>query len=232
MPCSLDSFFDLFVSDTAKYSVPALMKESGDEDIQCSAWKMDDDGVTKSRIIEYTHPVHAPMAPPMARARKEQSYRRYGEHGIVLETKTYVSDVPMTDCFYVADIVRVETNGNKDSVSMSMHFDIRFVKSTMFRSIITRTTKGEFEKFMQRLANFMTEQLSGGEVTPISILKKPEVAVAPISPAASFVSTILPILMTVLLFFVILLQTWILMEMNTMKQDLRSLQANECAAPR
>lgn len=217
----------MFVADDAKYSVPALMKESGDQDINCSEWKTAEDGVSKSRVIEYTHPVNAPMAPPMARARKEQTCRQYGEHGLVLETKTFVSDVPMTDCFYVADIIRVEPIGEK--VSISMHFDIRFVKSTMFRTIIARTTKGEFEKFMKHLANFMAKSL--GEEAVIVPKLQPVLEPVPQNP---FTSTIVPSLTIALLISVLLLQLWILLDMRSMKSEMRELLqgtwASDCAA--
>ncbi|KAL3897038.1 MAG: hypothetical protein SGARI_007014 [Bacillariaceae sp.] len=112
--CDLDTFMSTFVENDAEYSLQKFMENNGDQDIQVSEWKEGDGGHSKTRIIEYTHPVDAPMAPPMARARKEQSFRRFGDHGLVFETKTYVSDVPMTDCFYVADLVRVETKQSED----------------------------------------------------------------------------------------------------------------------
>jgi hypothetical protein len=123
------------------------------------------------------HPVNVPMAPPKAGARKEQTYCRYGDYGLVIETRTYVRDVPMTDCFYVVDRILVEPNyrnpsdssSNKEnqqdltninnhdssstapppSVLVSMEFQINFVKSTMFKGIISKTTSSEFKAFFQ-----------------------------------------------------------------------------------
>jgi hypothetical protein len=41
----------------------------------------------------------APLAPPMAKARKEQLYRKCGEMELSIETDTaFVQDVPMTGC--------------------------------------------------------------------------------------------------------------------------------------
>ena len=207
-----------------------MMKESGDEDIQCSEWKAAEDGVSKCRNIEYTHPVNAPMAPPMARARKEQAYRQYGEHGLVLETKTFVSDVPMTDCFYVADIIRVEPIGDK--VSISMHFDIRFVKSTMFKSIISRTTKSEFQNFMKRLANFMAKNL-GEEAVIAPFRPQPAPTESP-TPSNPYNSTIVPNLTIALLIFIMFLQSWVILDMRSMKREMhvfRETWARDCVAP-
>mmetsp|Transcript_13200 Transcript_13200/g.23908 ORF Transcript_13200/g.23908 Transcript_13200/m.23908 type:complete len:89 (-) Transcript_13200:509-775(-) len=40
----------------------------------------------------------APLAPPMAKARKEQRYQKFGEIGLTIESDTFVQDVPMADC--------------------------------------------------------------------------------------------------------------------------------------
>ena len=166
----------MFVEDNAKFSIQNFMKEKGDDDIQVSSWVAwtDSNGtepmeIRKSRVIEYTHPVNAPMAPPMARARKEETYRMLPNYGFVLETRTFVSDVPMTDCFYVADFLVVEPVPNHTSVKVNMQFDIRFTKSTVFKGIISRTTRQEFQLFMQGLATFMSSNLGQGvEVDTLS----------------------------------------------------------------
>ena len=118
------------------------MQENGDKDLSASPWKQD--GTQWKRTIEYSHPINAPLAPPEARARKEQRYRRFGDHGLSIETDTFVDDVPMADCFYVTDRILVKSTEN--GVRLTGEFDIRFVKTTMFRSIISNTTRREFLK--------------------------------------------------------------------------------------
>jgi hypothetical protein len=196
------------------------MKKSGDEGIQCSSWLLDTDGVTKTRTIEYTHPVNAPMAPPMARARKEQTYTTFGKHGLVMETRTYVSDVPMTDCFYVADQIRVEPT-SENSVAVTMSFDLKFVKSTMFKAIIVRTTKGEIDSFMKRLANFMSESL--GEAATSA---PPPLA----HESEAHTSDWFPIFAAIFLTLVVLLQSWILLDVRSIKIAILELQTSSAAA--
>lgn len=222
LKCTLDQFVETFVQDNAKHSIVEFMVETGEVDVHVSEWKDDADGLAKSRTIEYTHPVDVPMAPPMARARKEQTYRHYGDHGLIFETKTFVSDVPMTDCFYVADVMIVESRDDGKRLSLNMHFDIRFVKSTMFQSLIARTTKGEFEKFFQRLANFVAKNL--GDVTSLPVAgptgvpaqtpRPPSVVASPWSQVA-----------TTLIVLVLLIQSWILMDVRSVKLELRQMAA-------
>lgn len=142
LPCTMDKFLELFVADGAPYSVAKFLESRGDSDLDVSKWKKSSQN-KESRVIQYKHPVNAPLAPPLAGARKEQSYKRYGDYGLCLETKTIVDDVPMADCFYVADRVCVVPKAT-DAVTVTMEFDITFVKTTMFRSIIGNTTKSEF----------------------------------------------------------------------------------------
>jgi len=111
------------------------------------------------------------MRKQSARARKEQTLKRYGEYGITIETKTFVSDVPMTDCFYLTDIICIGTKlttYNKDhnhkpyknsQLLLNIRFDIVFVKSTYFRSLITRTAKSEVHSFMEDYAIYMITKL-------------------------------------------------------------------------
>ena len=228
LPCSLESFFELFVANDAKYSVPKFMEESGDEELHCSPWVDDPDGVKKTRTIEYNHPINAPMAPPMAGARKEQIYKTFGKHGMVLETRTYVSDVPMTDCFYVRDQILVEPIDD-NMVSITMSFDLEFVKSTMFRSIIMRTTKGEFENFMQRLASFISKSL--GQAS--SVAPPPPKAPTPTLPLSP-VSAVIPKFVAAVLCTVLILQIWIIMDIRSMKVALYQIQSStstQCIAP-
>jgi hypothetical protein len=176
LTCNLDTFFDMFLCDGAKYSITKFLEGRGDSNLTTSVWKDGHDCGSYSRKIHYTHPVNAPLAPPQAGDRKDQSYRRYGDHGLRIETKTHVDDVPMADCFYVADRVLVEPSQDGDSVSVTMEFSITFVKATMFKSIISKTTASEFVKVFESMANFMSRSLGDGAVVqdaaPVAVGKE------------------------------------------------------------
>eukprot|EP00536_Pseudo-nitzschia_multiseries_P014356 jgi/Psemu1/310852/fgenesh1_kg.689_\ len=173
----LDVFFRSFLSNDASFPLGRYMTEVvGDSGVEATEWiDSAEDGSSSSstggirvqtRTIDYTHPVNAPMAPPQARARKEQTLRHYGnKHGLVIETKTIVNDVPMTDCFYVRDVLRVERTSD-DRLVLNIRFGLVFVKSTMFRSLITRTTNGEFHTFMGNMADFIGKNCCGGGTAP------------------------------------------------------------------
>jgi VAD1 Analog of StAR-related lipid transfer domain len=221
--CSLDRFVDTFVNDDSPHSIVEFMRENGEMDIHASEWKDDDAGLARSRTVEYTHPVDVPMAPPTARARKEQTCRKYGDHGLIFETRTFVSDVPMTDCFYVADAVVVEARREgKNVVSLNMHFDIRFVKSTMFQSLIARTARNEFEKYFQTMESFMAKSL-GDDSASAPIVAQAPVSVPPPRKRQSGVSDRWSQLSTILLGLVLLMQAWIIMDLRSVKFEMRQL---------
>lgn len=167
--CTMDKFLELFVANDAPFSVANFLQGRGDLDLEVSQWEKSDKGA-ETRIVHYKHPVNAPLAPPLAGARKEQCFRRFGDHGLCLETKTIVDDVPMADCFFVADRVRVAPKGN-DMVSVTMEFDITFIKSTMFKSIIGKTTQSEFTNFFEsRKYGHRRLGMGMAECSPLSYL--------------------------------------------------------------
>ncbi|KAG7341301.1 protein of unknown function DUF4782 containing protein [Nitzschia inconspicua] len=249
LPCDLDTFLSDFVLDQAKHSMATFMAGCGDQDIQISPWKKsDEDGsITQgrySRIIEYTHPIDAPMAPPLARARKEQSYVRYGDYGLIFDTQTYVSDVPMTDCFYVADRIRVERKENADqsttttspTILISVAFDVRFVKSTMFRAIITRTTKSELQKFCHSLAEFLSRAAGTKAVSEDTsqFTTKPSLASRPAPPSKSIESNNnwTQVCSLFLLLAMLGMQGWMMREFRDLKMELlrQSLSLESCSS--
>lgn len=146
--CSMEKFIELFIADGAPFSVAKFLESRGDLDLEASTWEAAARDNQQTRVIHYKHPVNAPLAPPLAGARKEQAFRRYGDLGLCLETKTIVDDVPMADCFYVADRVRITPKG-KDMIMINMEFNITFIKSTMFKSIIGKTTQSEFTNLFE-----------------------------------------------------------------------------------
>ena len=205
----LNSFVESFVSDNAPFSWSRFMAEiTGDTDVIATKWiesehnssnsKSSSDKETNTtiptiqcltRTIDYTHPVNAPMAPPTARARKEQTLTKYGpQNGLVVETKTIVSDLPMTDCFYVKDVLQIKrvvsndndndnnnsndnninSSNNKSKWVVNIRFEVVFVKSTMFRALISRTTTSEFRTFMSDLASWFCKHCgsNNGMVDP------------------------------------------------------------------
>lgn len=147
LSCTMDKFMELFVVDQAPYSMAKFLEGKGDLELEVSEWEKSNQN-NETRVLHYKHPVNAPLAPPMAGARKEQSFRRYGDFGLCIETKTFVDDVPMADCFFVSDRVRVTPKG-ESAVAVTMEFDITFIKSTMFKSIIGKTTKSECTELFQ-----------------------------------------------------------------------------------
>jgi len=157
LDCSMDNFFDRCLADDAEYSFMSFhSKEMGDYNVSSTSWETQDHDLCSERTITYTHPVQQRMAPPTAEVLKTQILRKFGTQGMCIITKTVTKGVPVSNCFYVEDCLLVGSRPG-GGVSISIAFDVRFVKSTMLRKIVENTTKQdvinfhkEFEKFLKK----------------------------------------------------------------------------------
>jgi VAD1 Analog of StAR-related lipid transfer domain len=252
--CDLERFFDLFVSDNAKHALGRFLESRGDSDVHSTLWE--DDAISdtahnamvprQKRVVRYMHPVNAPLAPPQARARKEQVVHKFGSSGILIETQTFVDDVPMTDCFYVADRIRVEPFGaGTNDISLTMEFGITFVKSTMFKGIISRKTTSEFSLLFKALAQYMSDALVDTvdkfattlEVDGPNNSKLAPQAAEPMQdhvlPSPSVTASKPPSIPNtwtserILLALLLLLQLWILYELRIMRRDFQAWEVSQ-----
>jgi len=241
--CSLDKFHELFLADDAPHSIARFMTGTGDSNVVASCWKSESTSSSKSRTIEYTHPINAPLAPPNAKARKEQRMRRFLDQGISIETDTYVDDVPMTDCFYVTDRILVRANDD-GTVTISAYFDIRFVKSTMFRSIIANTTRSEFVKWFQNLLAMVRIQASalpspeegGAEVTKTNMFETTPAETVPlmVHQQSAKETASLSHVLVVLVALVLVFQVYIMHQISGIQTTMLTIQAKQadvCVLP-
>jgi len=86
------------------------------------------------------------MAPPAGAATKSQTMRRYGDHGICVDTETWINDVPMADCFYVADRLLVASHSD-GSVMLTIQFGNVFIKRTLLKRVIESTSVRDVTAF-------------------------------------------------------------------------------------
>ncbi|OEU06845.1 hypothetical protein FRACYDRAFT_252660 [Fragilariopsis cylindrus CCMP1102] len=174
----LELFVNNFINDDADHSMSSFMIDIvHDRDLKVSKWVIEtneietEDNNGDASGAGSSGAVNAPMPPPQAKAEKEQILKKYHNCGIIIETKTFVSDVPMTDCFYVTDTICIslptsssddddETNQKRCKLILNIRFDIVFVKSTYFRSLIYHTTKNEMQQFMMNFTEYIIAKLA------------------------------------------------------------------------
>jgi len=140
---SVDEFYNHVLADDASNSLAKFMRDIGELNVDTSPWDLPRASAASeslSRTIHYTHPVNAPMAPPTAKARKQQILHKFGNAGLCVETCTIVEEVPMADCFVVED--RLWVHGAKDGSEgcvLSVTFQIRFVKGEYLSSSLVNS---------------------------------------------------------------------------------------------
>jgi len=182
LPFSVNDFYQTIVQDDAVHSFRKFMTDIGEINVDATSWQppydpkinhMDNTPPSK-RTIHYVHPINAPMAPPTAKACKTQYFHNFGPVGLCLETCTIVEDVPMTDCFVVDDRLWVyEDENDENGCVVEVTFNIRFVKTTMFRRIIENSTRNEFNKFWGQFGD-MISSLEGPHREEEPSVKKEE----------------------------------------------------------
>jgi hypothetical protein len=147
---TLDDFFTLFLSDDAPVSLESHHRAVGDSNVKSTHWETTyiDGFFAKKRNLTYKHSIKIPlaMAPPHGVATKTQTMHRFGSHGIYLDTETWINDVPLADCFYVADRLVVATHP-EGGISLTLQFGNCFVKRTMFKKIINAASVKTVFKF-------------------------------------------------------------------------------------
>jgi hypothetical protein len=146
----------------------------------------------------------------------------------------------MTDCFYVHDRIRIQPKGTS-AVTLHFEFDIRFVKTTMFKAIIARTTRSEFKRFGQKLADFMSQALAApNELTEMMVATTASTDSALTAAGTGFASSMTrpPLLPTmsavpnwtlVLVVVVLLLHTRLMLDMRQMKRSMMQMEGTMLA---
>ena len=164
IPVSVDDFYKLVLEDNADHSIEKFMRSIGEMEVESSPWQPSTTESTNSatRTIHYIHPNNAPMAPPTAAARKEQTLHKFGNIGLCLETCTFVENVPMADCLIVRDRLWVTQNEGSGYI-MSITFQIDFIKGTLFRRIIENTTKSEYLKYWSQFWDMIKSNIGSSD---------------------------------------------------------------------
>ena len=157
LSCSVDQFHKLFLADNVACSLGTYHEHAGDFDVKETKWESLEGGDFQ-RQVQYKHPINVPMAPPHGSAEKTQTLKRFEDYGLCVITKAWVNDVPMTDCFYVEDCLLVSSNP-EGGVYVSIRFDLCFVKSTMFKKIISMNAMKDVSKFQAGFVQYIQDRL-------------------------------------------------------------------------
>lgn len=111
------------------------------------------------RELKFMKPVNLPGL-ASTRGIKYQQLRRPNECTFVLNSSTRLEDVPSADCFSVDDVLIVHADGSQQ-VSVSISFEVAFVKSTMMRTFIEGPTEREMKKWLEVFFQHMQDVVAG-----------------------------------------------------------------------
>ena len=98
------------------------------------------------------------MGPPHGQAEKTQTLTKFGHRGLCVVTHTWIHGVPLADCFYVEDCLLVKVDP-KGGITISIMFDLCFVKRTMFKNIILMTAINDITKFFEEYVKVIQDKV-------------------------------------------------------------------------
>ena len=103
---------------------------------------------------------------------KEQCLRRYGNFGICIVSLTRVSGVPNGDSFCVEEQWMLERMNNM-FVSLGVRYQMRFIKSTMIKKIIERSSRSEtnawYRGYLRMIQEALPEACATRALSPIAV---------------------------------------------------------------
>jgi hypothetical protein len=145
LPISIQDFVTTFVEDNAPNSWKFYHESVGDTKIEVTPWHDSATSLGSSREMKFVKPI--PAIKSSTRGVKLQRFRRFGDYGFVLCSSTRLEDVPASDSFSVEDMLAVKAVG-EDRVAIEITFEVKFIKSTMFRYVIESNTNAEMSKWL------------------------------------------------------------------------------------
>ncbi|EWM25093.1 hypothetical protein Naga_100016g6 [Nannochloropsis gaditana] len=156
---TVQEFFRDFISDKAVLGIDKYHEWQGDKDVEVSPWQEVNQGVGATRVVRFVSSLEGlPVGPPTALVMQLQRVRVFGQHGMVLETSSSMENVPAGDCFTLEDrwVVRplpaseAPTRTEAGALSIETSFEVRFVKSTLFKKIIESRSRADTLEYHRR----------------------------------------------------------------------------------
>jgi hypothetical protein len=99
------------------------------------------------RELKFFKPVNLPGL-KSTRGIKVQRYKRFGNIGLIVCSSTRLEDVPAADTFSVEDMLSVR-RVDDGHVRVEITFEIKFLKTTIFRFLIEKSTTPEMTKWLE-----------------------------------------------------------------------------------
>mmetsp|Transcript_23647 Transcript_23647/g.52548 ORF Transcript_23647/g.52548 Transcript_23647/m.52548 type:complete len:219 (-) Transcript_23647:117-773(-) len=106
-----------------------------------------------TREINFLKPVNLPGL-ASTRGIKVQKFRMVEDVGLILCSSTRLEDVPAADTFSVEDTLVIRVL-DETTVSVEITFQVHFLKSTMMKYIIEKSTNGEMARWLETFSNYL-----------------------------------------------------------------------------
>ena len=154
---TLKDFSKLFIEENAPYGFKQYHEKVNDTNLDMSAWAETSSSMGLVREMKFLKPVNLP-ALKSTRGVKLQRYRSFGNHGLVVCSSTRLEDVPAADTFSVEDMLAVHRIDD-ENVFVEITFEVKFIKSTLFKYVIESSTNAEMGKWLEVYFNELNNSI-------------------------------------------------------------------------
>ena len=145
LPLTPQKFFDLFLSESAVFSLAEYCRDRGDTELEVTNWAENEELEGFTREIKFRTKINGPsIGPKTTRVHRAQKYK-WTDGVLSIQTSTKALDVPYSSYFLVEDTWKV-TPVSPEKSMFRITFSINFLKSTMFKSTIETRTKVDVAK--------------------------------------------------------------------------------------
>jgi len=149
---SLKDFAALYIDDGALLNYKKYHESVKDADVVLSEWSAPT-SMGSTREMKFFKPVNLPGL-ASTRGIKVQKFRMVEDVGLILCSSTRLEDVPAADTFSVEDTLVIRVL-DETTVSVEITFQVHFLKSTMMKYIIEKSTNGEMARWLETFSNYL-----------------------------------------------------------------------------
>ncbi|EAR85175.2 GRAM domain protein (macronuclear) [Tetrahymena thermophila SB210] len=127
-----------------------------------------------TKTNQFIHPVRekVPMGPKTCQVNSEEKIFWLSSEEILIQREFKVSKVPMADCFTTQNFYHIQQTG-PTTVKITFGFFINFVKSSMFKSLIVKSSGSENrETWNGKFKGLITEQIKFAQNQRASVINQ------------------------------------------------------------
>ena len=161
---SIDDFESLFIADDAPHSISALHQKLGDQVDEVSSWVYSPDKFHGTKSISFRRSV--PGYGNSIKSHKSLHYRRFGDHGICIDSNITSKGSPFSDYMFTEHRAMIEKNYSDGNLILTAFYHTIWTKDTLLKAFPEKAADNAAILWFKSYA----EDISSEKMRPRSII--------------------------------------------------------------